>query len=340
MSFHPIFRGSSVKGSRSTQEDRYLIWIGRHPSAGIIHVAAVFDGHDGSFAAELCRRQLIPFLFSHSSLSGSSPPFITILRDTVTKLENIVLTSTEKNSRYDGCTLNILLLHNRQVFVANVGDSRSLLIRSTGRVIELSKLHTLKNESEKTRVERTDAIIRRGRILGERKFLTITRAIGDREMKEPKGGSSSDYCIIATSDCIQKVVGNGDIGLVVATDGLWDRGFIGNDDIGEMIKEGFGQGKSVEKIVKSIVDEGVRFGKDNLTLILIKLEVDESKKGERKDSADKREGVSMDRRPIVNGVNCVYWETSRAGNGEEASGSGSKRVSTTGGSGSSGKRKK
>ena len=46
----------------------------------------------------------------------------------------------EGGESFAGCTANVLLIHKDDLYVANAGDSRSVLCNN-GKVVELSKDH-------------------------------------------------------------------------------------------------------------------------------------------------------------------------------------------------------
>lgn len=64
-----------------------------------------------------------------------------------------------------GCTANVALIHKNTLYVANAGDSRSLLCRNNISY-EMSFDHKPDNWEEKERIEKAGGYIEQGRING------------------------------------------------------------------------------------------------------------------------------------------------------------------------------
>ena len=78
-----------------------------------------------------------------------------------------------------GCTANVVLITDKEIYCANAGDSRSVL--SEGRkAIELSFDHKPDNEEEKKRIEKANGYVAAGRTNG---VLSLSRAMGDFDYK-------------------------------------------------------------------------------------------------------------------------------------------------------------
>lgn len=75
------------------------------------------------------------------------------------------------------------LIYKNELYVANAGDSRSVLFTG-GKVRELSKDHKPSDEKEKQRIIKGGGVVTEdGRINGN---LNLSRAIGDLEFKKNK----------------------------------------------------------------------------------------------------------------------------------------------------------
>jgi serine/threonine protein phosphatase PrpC len=81
-----------------------------------------------------------------------------------------------------GCTANVLLITPQKFYVANAGDSRSVLSRS-GKAIALSEDHKPESEVEKTRITKANGTISNGRVNGG---LNLSRSLGDFFYKSDK----------------------------------------------------------------------------------------------------------------------------------------------------------
>lgn len=151
------------KGSRSEQEDRFVIWQGRHPVAGPLSIFAVFDGHCGAISVDVCRLHVVSEIVRHASwdrlgskvkngenscddedaddrrlgdvesttIDVETKTIISgILRDVIASLECRCLTETRRARSYDGTTVCIAIVYRGVCHVAHVGDCRALLIRT------------------------------------------------------------------------------------------------------------------------------------------------------------------------------------------------------------------
>src|SRR3989338_8161357 len=78
---------------------------------------------------------------------------------------------------YSGCTANVCVLRNDDLFVANLGDTRCVLAHK-GIAVQLSEDHKPSNKEEKQRIEKNGGIVSLGRVNGA---LAVSRAFGDFE---------------------------------------------------------------------------------------------------------------------------------------------------------------
>lgn len=74
-----------------------------------------------------------------------------------------------------GCTANVLIITPDKFYVANAGDSRSVLSRSC-KPIALSEDHKPESEVERSRIAKAGGTISNGRVNGG---LNLSRSLGD-----------------------------------------------------------------------------------------------------------------------------------------------------------------
>lgn len=317
---YSLGRSFLLQGSRPTQEDRVLLWEGYlpSPSSSFLAVYAVFDGHNGSITVDVCRTHFLPLFLSHASFRTSSPDIASALRTAIARLEALALSATRTAHSYDGSTLVATVLFRGILTVANVGDSRAVLARRSSPVARpLTTDHKLNSSAERARVAAAGGVIKRSRLVGVRKDLELTRALGDREFKDAGGKA-----LIAEPDVSVHRVSADDAILLVASDGLWDLPFLDADTVASMAL----QGGEVRRTAEAIVHEAIRFGcRDNVALVLVRLHVG---RAEVEAGGAERDGsgvgdVSTGGRPrLAAGFKSAYWEGSRTGRG----GSGGKGV--------------
>ena len=84
---------------------------------------------------------------------------------------------------YAGCTANVALIANNKLYVANAGDSRSVLGMSNESAFPMSEDHKPDNEGEKKRITQAGGFVTDGRVNGN---LNLSRALGDLEYKSQK----------------------------------------------------------------------------------------------------------------------------------------------------------
>jgi serine/threonine protein phosphatase PrpC len=88
----------------------------------------------------------------------------------------------ENNLQLDsiGCTANAILVEDmKKLYVANAGDSRSVLCRN-GVAVPLSYDHKPENDEERRRIENAGSTITEGRVDGN---LNLSRSLGDLKYK-------------------------------------------------------------------------------------------------------------------------------------------------------------
>jgi protein phosphatase 1G len=115
---------------------------------------------------------------------------------------------------YAGCTANVALIHTANpntnnpkitLYVANSGDSRSVLCRQNGledgkpkyENFDMSVDHKPDNTEEKRRIEKAGGFVSDGRVNGN---LNLSRALGDLEYKRDDKLKSHEQLIIAVPD--------------------------------------------------------------------------------------------------------------------------------------------
>lgn len=99
-----------------------------------------------------------------------------------------------------------------KLYVANVGDCRAVLCTADGLAVELTKDHKAALPEEKARIEASGGFVHNGRLDG---ILAISRGFGDLAHKQ-------DGHLITTPDIYERVVGEDDEFLLLASDGLFD----------------------------------------------------------------------------------------------------------------------
>ena len=152
----------------------------------------------------------------------------------------------------------------REIYAANVGDSRAVLCRE-GRGVRLTYDHKADDGAEQARIEAAGGFVLRNRVLG---ILAVTRSFGDHRMK--------DYVVglpyTSTTMVREEKGGGGDPFLILACDGVWD---VLSDDEAVGLVQGLWEREGGRVDVDAaglLVQESMRRGSsDNITCVVVVL---------------------------------------------------------------------
>lgn len=180
----------------------------------------VYDGHGGRSELDYVEEKL------HTTLTvelRSRKPQEALVQ-TFKKVDGQLAMMGAWNS---GCTATVVLVHQcgqqgvRSVHVANVGDSRAVLVSPSGDSRRVSIDHRANDADEAARVCREGGFVRHGRVAGQ---LSVSRSLGDHHLKDSGVSCVPDVSSFNARD------GHA---LIVASDGLWDA--FSDDDAGEAL---------------------------------------------------------------------------------------------------------
>lgn len=107
----------------------------------------------------------------------------------------------EDGATMKGCTANVMLIKDGKIYVANAGDSRSIVIYADEKVEELSSDHKPDKEVETARITKAGGSIFNGRVEGN---LNLSRALGDMKYKSNKSLKPEEQMITAYPDVTVK----------------------------------------------------------------------------------------------------------------------------------------
>ena len=186
---------------------------------------------------------------------------------------------------YDmGTTANIMLIKNNVIYIANVGDSLSVMYKDK-KAFNLNREHQIVIESEKDRVIKSGATVQGYRING---MLNLTRAIGDLRFKKNKSLKRYEQSVIAVPD-ITRIdnIDNIDF-IIMACDGVWD--CVKRQLLCEFMEKEINENPEADlsEILKKIFDKcispvlGIILGTDNMSCIIIQFLHNKSQKIEEK----------------------------------------------------------
>lgn len=147
--------------------------------------------------------------------------------------------------------------------MANAGDCRAVLCRK-GQAVEMSQDHRPSFIPERKRVEALGGYVLDGYLNYLNGSLSVTRALGDWEMKFP--GSPSP--LIAEPDVRRITLTDDDEFLIIGCDGIWD--VMSNQLAVSLVRRGLRRHNNVQQCARDLVTEALRLDtSDNLTAIVI-----------------------------------------------------------------------
>eukprot|EP01041_Mallomonas_annulata_P006696 gene6696-13576_t len=227
-----LFSGYSQRGYSSSNPDRKnqdaMLIIQDENTNSLIF--ACMDGH-GSYGdpiSHFIKQKIEQKLVSHPSFADNIRKSIT---EVVAEIEKELLNDYSIDCQTSGSTLIVAVVRGKRITVANVGDSRAIIISKVpgGKfgAIPLSFDHKPELPIEKNRIlaagGRVKAIVYPDGIVGPERVwrgdvdapgLAMSRSIGD--------GMAHSVGVISEPEFIERDLTSNDCALVVASDGLWN----------------------------------------------------------------------------------------------------------------------
>uniref|UniRef100_A0A7S4NUM3 PPM-type phosphatase domain-containing protein n=1 Tax=Guillardia theta TaxID=55529 RepID=A0A7S4NUM3_GUITH len=177
-----------------------------------------------------------------------------------------------------GCTANVVVLTAKEIFVANAGDSRSVLCRK-GQAVPLSEDHKPNNPKERSRITSAGGWVSEAanghfRVNGN---LNLSRSIGDLKYKSDSKLPPSKQVITAEPDVRRIPRTEEDEFIITACDGVWD--CMSNQQLVDFVRARLKSNQVISKICEDIFEKCISvdpkqtqgIGGDNMTCIIIKL---------------------------------------------------------------------
>jgi serine/threonine protein phosphatase PrpC len=275
------YGASAMQGWRVNMEDAHLSRFNIAPKT---HLFAVFDGHGGCEVAKYVERHFIEELLSCAAYKTGN--YEKALNDTFLRMDVMLQTPEGKKElsqlkggddksgyqteSFAGCTSNVVLIVDNEMYCANAGDSRCVLSHK-GQAVEMSHDHKPDNDIEKERIQRAGGYISDGRINGN---LNLSRAIGDLEYKKDEKIGVHEQLIVAVPEVKKRHLTADDDFFVIGCDGIWE--CMQNQDIVDFVaKKLKDKDKNLSKIVEELLDTilagdtSTGIGCDNMTCMIV-----------------------------------------------------------------------
>ncbi|KAF3680970.1 putative protein phosphatase 2C 76 [Capsicum annuum] len=242
---------SSFRGKRATMEDFYDIQTSEVDGKTVC-LFGIFDGHGGSRAAEFLKGHLFQNLMKHPSFSTDTKLSI---RETYQQTDMDFLDSEKDTFRDDGSTASTAVLVGNHLYVANVGDSRTIISKS-GKAIALSEDHKPNRTDERRRIESAGGVVMWAGTWRVGGVLAMSRAFGNRMLKQ---------FVVAEPEIQDQEIDEELELLVLASDGLWD--VVPNEDAISLAQAEEEPEAAARKLTETAFTRG---SADNITCIVVK----------------------------------------------------------------------
>uniref|UniRef100_A0A096M794 Protein phosphatase 1L n=3 Tax=Poecilia formosa TaxID=48698 RepID=A0A096M794_POEFO len=275
----------SIQGRRDHMEDRFQVLTDvvnkSHPS-----IFGVFDGHGGEAAAEFAkthlaealRQQLLTYERERDrdrekdkdekkEKGGSSYP--SILEQQILTLDREMLDKLSANYNEAGTTCLVALLSDKELIVANVGDSRGVLCDKDGNAIPLSHDHKPYQLKERKRIKKAGGFISFNGSWRVQGILAMSRSLGDYPLKNLNVIVPDPDIMSFDLNKLQPEF------MILASDGLWDT--FSNEEAVRFIRERLDEPHFGAKSI--VLQSFYRGCPDNITVMVVKFK---GKTGEKK----------------------------------------------------------
>ena len=197
----------------------------------------------GSDVSKFCAQNFSSYLVKNENfIKGNIEESLV---ETFLKMDELLFAMTSVSG---GCTANVVLIYKNQIYVANSGDSRSILY-SEGRVFELSKDHKPDNDIEKARIMKAGGFVVNGRVNAN---LNLSRAIGDLEYKQNTNIKPGEQLISVIPDVTCRNIDPNDEFILIGCDGVYET--LSNKALGEFIKKQIATNNGLKETVENLLD--------------------------------------------------------------------------------------
>lgn len=210
---HVMVGVSFDKGVRQSMEDTHVIvpdflrgkGIGKH------HFYAVYDGHAGASAAWLCKEHLHSYIAQNFTKGAT---LSNAVLEGFHQCDEMMLEKLKEEDSESGSTAIALIVNEKSILAANVGDCRAVLSRA-GTAVPLSTDHSSSDLKEQNRIAVLGGFVEFGFLNG---YLAVSRALGgfDQRVMQKIPGLSGE------PDVKKFYLSEEDEFIIIACDGLWD----------------------------------------------------------------------------------------------------------------------
>ena len=181
-------------------------------------VSGVFDGHGGGTCSKLLKDHFIPLFESNLKIYKRIKQALYI---TIVKIHSFIIKHRFTSS---GSTCNVLVIDKKRkmFYLANLGDSRAIIMYKNGKFQQISEDHKPDHKKEKRMICEKGGFVSGGRVNG---ILAMSRSVGDCPIARYlcpipdiyEGSLRNFQFIVQTSDGLLDVLSNYDLCLRIRT---------------------------------------------------------------------------------------------------------------------------
>ncbi|CAD7941637.1 unnamed protein product [Amoebophrya sp. A25] len=284
------YASSEMQGWRPAMEDAGCAQDLAHAKLPCLQEWAffgVFDGHGGAavskrISTELCNHFVEICRDSHEKAASVSPSDVKYALGEAFARMDLSLRRDSQSGEFDfvGSTGIVVVLNNKDLVCANVGDSRALLARAE-KVVSLSEDHKPEMPSERKRIEKAGGSVSQigpcYRVDGW--GLNLSRAFGDFHYKSRPDLEPWEQKVSAEPEIRTLALEHDkDSYLVLGCDGVFE--LLKNQDVIDFVCENTKGGHaSLSSVVESLLDQCISpnllvtqgKGGDNVSAIVIRM---------------------------------------------------------------------
>ncbi|XP_076338347.1 protein phosphatase 1L-like [Tachypleus tridentatus] len=271
----------ALQGRRPQMEDRFSLIIDEQNDVALY---GIFDGHGGEFAAKYAEHDIFNNLFpkvqdtlggGEEMMEGGDVTFrdlsphsskinalIHLLTEEILALDEKLITEAKACGDMAGTTAVVALVHDQQLIVANVGDSRGVLCDNKNKAIPVTFDHKPEQFQEHKRIKEAGGFITFNGVWRVAGVLATSRALGDYPLKDQKFITAEpDVLTFNLRDINAKF-------MILATDGLWD--MFTNEEAVSLIISNFNEPYFGAK--QLVMQAYMRGSTDNITVMIVNLQ--------------------------------------------------------------------
>jgi len=282
----------SITGRRKAQEDAFLLHEVHDTRDRSILLAGVLDGHLGAAASRFAQNN-IPELFSTALNLGNDKPIKELLEDSWSKVSDSYRSSCiageECVAEYDpkegtlmaytggqdavaGTTACLFALDKQagHLVSLNCGDSRGIVIDSSGKLDFQTADHTPQTEIERLTMGKEQGF---DYSIPQCKFGRWTLEVGEYDYavaRSLEGPFATSKGLTSDADCTQLQAESGST-VMVASDGLWE--VIGSDEACKIVHKLKSEKTGAGDIAKALCSRAYEKGSsDNISVVVLYLD--------------------------------------------------------------------